>query len=75
MLMCAPPSSATTVGEPFPFDAEYRQALMKPLAGAGPVRFVSIGTLIRMKEAAGRTQDRVDVEHLQMRLRDETDDA
>lgn len=35
-----------------------------------PVRFVSIPTLIRMKEAAGRPQDRIDIEHLRMRLGD-----
>lgn len=27
-------------------------------------------TLIRMKEAAGRPQDRIDIEHLRMRLED-----
>lgn len=35
------------------------------------VRFVSIPTLIRMKEAAGREQDRIDIEHLRMRLEDD----
>jgi len=32
------------------------------------VRFVSIPTLIRMKEAAGRPQDTIDIEHLRMML-------
>ena len=58
------------VTEPFPFDDEYRIALVKPLHGKTPVRFVSIPTLIRMKEAAGRPQDRIDIEHLHMRLED-----
>lgn len=59
------------VSEPFAFDEEYERALVKPLYGAIPVRFVSIPTLIRMKEAAGRTQDRIDIEHLRMRLEDD----
>ncbi|MBI2311047.1 MAG: hypothetical protein HYU77_00885 [Betaproteobacteria bacterium] len=59
------------VGEPFPFDEECERALVKPLYGALPVRFVSIPTLIRMKEAAGRPQDAIDIEHLRMRLEDD----
>lgn len=59
------------VQEPFPFDEEYARALIKPLYGAIEVRFVSIPTLIAMKEAAGREQDRIDVEHLRMRLEDD----
>ena len=45
------------VAEPFEFDEEYRRALIKPL-GLLEVRFVSIPTLIRMKEAADRPKDR-----------------
>lgn len=56
------------VEEPFPFDEEYSRALVKPLYGAVNVRFVSIETLIRMKEAAGRAQDRIDIEHLRKTL-------
>lgn len=59
------------VSEPFSFDEEYEHALVKPLYGATPIRFVSIPALIRMKEAAGRTQDRIDIEHLRMRLEDD----
>ncbi len=59
------------VYEPFPFDKEYDSALIKPLYGSMPVRFVSIPTLIKMKEAAGREQDRIDIEHLRMRLEDD----
>ncbi len=58
------------VTEPFPFDDEYKNALVKPLNGTIPVRVVSIPTLIRMKEVAGRPQDRIDIEHLRMRLED-----
>lgn len=59
------------VTEPFPFDDEYSKALVKPLYGTIEVRFVSLATLIRMKEAAGREQDRVDIEHLRIRLSDD----
>lgn len=59
------------VTEPFRFEEEYERALVKPLHGAIDVRFVCISTLIRMKEAAGRPQDRIDVEHLRMRLEDD----
>jgi hypothetical protein len=58
------------VSEPFAFDEEYRRALIKPL-GPTAVRFVTIRTLIRMKEAAGRPQDRIDVEYLRMRREDD----
>lgn len=59
------------VHEPFQFDEEYAKALIKPLYGTIEVRFVSIPTLIKMKEAAGREQDRIDIEHLRMRLEDD----
>ena len=62
------------VTEPFPFDEEYGQALVKPLYGTIEVRFVSIPTLIQMKEAAGREQDRIDIEHLRMRLEDNAEE-
>lgn len=58
------------VHEPFPFEAEYAKALIKPLYGAIEVRFISILTLIKMKEVAGREQDRIDIEHLRMMLED-----
>ena len=59
------------VGDPFPFEEEYAKALIKPLYGAIDVRFVSLSTLIAMKELAGREQDRIDIEHLRMRLEDD----
>jgi hypothetical protein len=36
---------------------------VKPL-GSVAVRFVSIPSLIRMKEIAGRAQDKIDIEYL-----------
>lgn len=57
------------VGEPFAFEEEHGRALVK-LLGAVQVRFTALETLIRMKEAVGRQQDRIDVEHLRMRLED-----
>lgn len=59
------------VREPFSFDEEFANALIKPLYGSIEVRFISIPTLIRMKEAAGREQDRIDIEHLRLRLEDD----
>lgn len=58
------------VREPFVFDEEYRHSLVKPL-GPVAVRFVSITALIRMKEEAGRPQDRIDIEYLRKRLQDD----
>ncbi len=58
------------VEEPFHFDKEYELALRKPLLGRFEVRVVAISTLIAMKEEAGRPEDRIDVEHLRMRLDD-----
>ena len=51
------------VTEPFDFDEEYGRALVKPL-GSVAVRFVSIPSLIRMKEIAGRPQDKIDIDNL-----------
>ena len=54
------------VTEPFDFDEEYSRALIKPLHDQIEVRFVSAGTLIRMKSAVGRPQDQLDVENLRI---------
>jgi hypothetical protein len=51
------------VTEPFDFDREYGRALVKPL-GSIAVRFVSIPALVRMKEVAGRPQDKIDIAYL-----------
>jgi hypothetical protein len=56
------------VTEPFAFDQEYAQALVKPLHDDLSVPFVTIPTLIRMKQLADRPQDRIDIEHLRARL-------
>ena len=50
------------VTEPFAFDQEYAQALVKPLQDDLSVPFVTIPTLIRMKQLADRPQDRIDIE-------------
>jgi hypothetical protein len=42
--------------------------LVKHLGESIPVRFVSAGTLIRIKEAVGRPQDLADIENLRLRL-------
>ena len=55
--------------QPFCFEDEYEKALVKPLHGAIPVRFVCIETLIRMKEAAGRLADLADAEQLRLTLK------
>lgn len=62
------------VRELFSFEEEYGRALVKPLYGTIPVRFVSIPALIRMKEAAGRPEDKIDIEYLRMRLEDNARD-
>ena len=54
------------VEEPFDFEKEYNNAMIKPLYGAIDVRFVSAETLIEMKQKAGRAQDLIDIEHLRI---------
>ena len=60
------------VCEPFNFDDEYELALIKPLGNLS-VRFVSIHALIKMKEAAGRPGDIIDIEFLRERLAEENE--
>ena len=55
------------VREPFVLDEEYQRALVKPL-GSIAVRFVSLPTLMRMKDEAGRPQDKIDIDQLRMTL-------
>lgn len=62
------------VREPFAFDEEYERALIKPLHGTIPVRFVALPALIEMKRQAGRSQDLADIEQLRLRT-DEAPDA
>jgi len=54
---------AVFVIEPFDFDDEFGNATPKPL-GQITVRFVSTPVLIRMKKAAGRAQDKLDITEL-----------
>jgi hypothetical protein len=51
--------------ELFDFNEEFDKSLAKTL-GDTAVHFVSIPTLIRMKEIAGRTQDKLDIHELRM---------
>ncbi len=52
------------ITEPFDFDAEYRIARQQQLALGLFIRFVSIPTLIAMKEVANRPRDVDDIQHL-----------
>jgi hypothetical protein len=52
------------ITEPFDFDAEYRNTREQQLAIGLFVRFVSIPTLIAMKEVANRPRDVDDIQHL-----------
>lgn len=52
------------VYEPFDFSSEYESAMIGELLPDLPVRFVSIPTLIEMKESAARPRDLDDIEHL-----------
>lgn len=54
----------------FEFNDEYERATVRDFPGLGSVRFVSLTTLIAMKEAAGRQEDLIDLEHLRM-IRDD----
>jgi hypothetical protein len=49
---------------PFDFSMEIVQAPVKEMSGIGPVPYVTLSTLIAMKEAAGREQDLIDLQHL-----------
>ncbi len=59
------------VFEPFDLQSEYAAALVGDLLPGLPVHFVSIPTLIRMKEAAGRPRDQDDIQHLRWILEGE----
>lgn len=54
------------VTEPFDFDGEYDAAMQGELAPGLTVRFVSISTLIAMKQLANRPRDLDDIEHLRL---------
>lgn len=52
------------VDEPFEFASEYAASAKGELRPGLDVRFVSIPTLIRMKQAANRSKDIDDIQHL-----------
>lgn len=56
------------VREPFAFDEEYARAVLKEFTGVGPVRIVSLRTLIDMKQKSGRPEDLIDSENLRLLL-------
>jgi hypothetical protein len=58
------------VSEPFDFDAEYQAAMRGELAPGLTVRFVTIPTLIAMKQLANRPRDLDDIEHLRLIMED-----
>jgi len=62
------------VTEPFPFNDEYQNAFIKSLYGSIEVRFVTIETLIKMKQQANREQDRIDIEHLRLIMEQNNED-
>lgn len=59
------------VYEPFDFEEEYSSAFEGEIRPGLVTRFVSIPTLIRMKEEAGRPRDADDIQHLRWILEDE----
>ena len=52
------------VTEPFDFAKENAEAVIKSVEGGPDVPFVSIPTLIDLKKASNRPEDRVDIERL-----------
>lgn len=60
--------------EPFDFATEHAAAVSGEIAPGLRVRFVSIATLIAMKEVANRPHDRDDIQHLRSLLEDRKSD-
>lgn len=56
------------VKEPFDFDAEYEVSTVAELTPEISFKIVSIPTLIKMKQKAGRARDLDDIQHLQLIL-------
>ena len=52
------------VSEPFDFAEEWAAAIRFPLAEGIAIPVVTLPTLFRMKQAAGRPQDRIDIDEL-----------
>lgn len=61
------------VAEPFDFDQEYDKAMIGEVLPGLNARFVSIETLIRMKESSGRERDWEDVRQLKLLMEDQDD--
>jgi len=59
------------ISEPFDFDREYDAAMRGSIAKGLEVRFVTIPTLIDMKESAGRQRDHDDIQHLRWILEEQ----
>lgn len=62
------------VDEPFDFDREYAIAMQGELATGLSARFVSLPTLIAMKQEANRSRDLDDVQHLRWILEEQKSD-
>jgi hypothetical protein len=62
------------VADPIGFDEAYERRVSMAVAPATEATFVSLPDLIRMKRAAGRPQDLSDVERLEERLGELTDE-
>lgn len=61
------------VSEPFPFEEEYKAATIREISGVGDIRVVSLETLKRMKQDAGRPQDLADLDSLKLRGEEQRD--
>jgi hypothetical protein len=51
---------------PFDFRTELAAATWKELAGVGAIPVVTLSTLVKLKQAANREQDRIDLENLRL---------
>jgi hypothetical protein len=58
---------------PFDFEAEREAATWKQLGEIGQVPVVSLRTLVRLKRAANRDQDRIDLDNLRLLYPNEID--
>lgn len=59
--------------EPIDFEKEYAAAVSGEIGPGVRVRFVTIATLIAMKQLADRPHDRDDIQHLRWLLEDRKD--
>ena len=58
---------------PFDFEAELTAATWKELEGVGNIPVVTLPTLVHLKRAANRQQDRIDLENLRLYYPDKID--